>query len=96
MATVVKESEERKYWNNFFDKLTESVDNDRTEDLLKDYFDTTNVELSDETCWGLPVYIIDNKRYAVGDADEAYEAAVKQAISVYEDDTDERSLRSLW
>ena len=95
LATVVKESEERKYWNNFFDKLTESVDNDRIEDLLKDYFDTTDVELSDETCWGLPVYIVDNKRYAVGDADEAYDAAVKQAISVYEDDTDEGKINWL-
>lgn len=95
LATVVKESEERKYWNNFFDKLTESIDNDRTEDLLKDYFDTTDVELSDETCWGLPVYIVDNKRYAVGDADEAYKAAVKRAISVYEDDTDEGKINWL-
>lgn len=86
---------ERKYWNNFFDKLTESADGDRTEDLLKDYFDTSDVELSDETCWGLPVYIVDNMRYAVGDADEAYEAAVKQAISVYEDDTDEGKINWL-
>jgi hypothetical protein len=86
---------ERKYWNNFFDKLTESADGNRTEDLLKDYFDTTDVELSDETCWGLPVYIVDNKRYAVGDADDAYEAAVKQAISVYEDDTDEGKINWL-
>ena len=89
------ESAERKYWNNFFDKLTESVDIDRTEDLLKDYFDTSDVELSDETCWGLPVYIVDNMRYAVGDADDAYEAAVKQAISVYEDDTDEGKINWL-
>ena len=95
LATVVKESEERKYWNNFFDKLTESVDINRTEDLLKDYFDTTNVELSDETCWGLPVYIVDNKRYAVGDSDEAYDAAVQQAIGAFEDDTDEGKIRWL-
>lgn len=95
LATVVKESEERKYWNNFFDKLTESVNEDRTEDLLKDCFDTTDVELSDETCWGLPVYIVNNMRYAVGDADEAYEAAVKQAINVYEDDTDEGKINWL-
>ena len=86
---------ERKYWNKFFDKLTESADGDRIEDLLKDYFDTTDVELSDETCWGLPVYVVDNMRYAVGDADEAYEAAVKQAISIYEDDTDEGKINWL-
>lgn len=28
LATIVKESDERKYWNNFFDNLTESVDDD--------------------------------------------------------------------
>ena len=95
LATVVKESAERKYWNKFFDKLIESADSDKIETLLKDYFDTTDVELSDETCWGLPVYIVDNKRYAVGDADEAYEAAVKQAISVYEYDTDENKINWL-
>ena len=95
LATVVKESEERKYWNKFFDKLTESVDSDRIETLLKDYFDTTDVELSDETCWGLPVYIVDNKRYAVGDNDEAYDAAVQQAIGVFEDDTDKGKIRWL-
>lgn len=95
LATVVKESEERKYWNKFFDKLTESVDSDRVETLLKDYFDTDDVSLSDETCFGLPVYIVDNKRYAVGDNDEAYDAAVQQAIGVFEDDTDEGKVRWL-
>lgn len=95
LATVVKESEERKYWNNFFDKLTESIDSDRTEDLLKDYFDTDDVSLSDETCFGLPVYIVDNKRYAVGDSEEAYDAAVQQAIGAFEDDTDEGKIRWL-
>lgn len=95
LATVVKESQEREYWNKFFDKLTESVDGNRTEDLLKDYFDTTDVELSDETCFGLPVYIVDNKRYAVGDSDEAYDAAVQQAIGSFEDDTDEGKIRWL-
>lgn len=95
LATVVKESEERKYWNNFFDKLTESVDSDRIETLLKDYFDTNKVSLSDETCWGLPVYIVDSKRYAVGDSDETYDAAVQQAIGAFEDDTDEGKIRWL-
>ena len=50
LATVVKESAERKYWNKFFDKITESVDSDRIETLLKNYFDTDDVSLSDETC----------------------------------------------
>lgn len=95
LATVVKESNERNYWNKFFDKLTESVDDDRTETLLKDYFDTEDVSLSDETCFGLPVYIVDNKRYAVGDNDEAYDAAVQQAIGVFEDNTDEGKVRWL-
>ena len=95
LATVVKESAERKYWNKFFDKLTESVDNGRIETLLKDYFDTNKVSLSDETCWGLPVYIVDGKRYAVGDSDEAYDAAVQQAIGAFEDDTDEGKIRWL-
>lgn len=71
LATVIKESAERKYWNKFFDKITESTDSDSIETLLKDYFDTDDVSLSDETCFGLPVYIVDNKRYAVGDSDEA-------------------------
>lgn len=95
LATVVKESAERKYWNNFFDKITESTDNDSIETLLKDYFDTDDVSFSDETCFGLPVYIVDNKRYAVGDSDEAYDAAVQQAIGVFEDDTDEGKIRWL-
>lgn len=95
LATVVKESAERKYWNNFFDKITESTDSDSIETLLKDYFDTDNVSLSDETCFGLPVYIVDNKRYAVGDSDEAYDAAVQQAIGVFEDDTEEGQIRWL-
>lgn len=95
LATTVKESAERKYWNKFFDKITESVDSDRTETLLKDYFDTDDVSLSDETCFGLPVYIIGNKRYAVGNNDEAYEAAVKQAIDIFEDETDEDKVRWL-
>lgn len=95
LATVVKESQERKYWNKFFDKLTESVDSDRTETLLKDYFDTDDVSLSDETCFGLPVYIVGNKRYAVGDNDEAYDAAVQQAIGIFEDDTDEGKVKWL-
>ena len=95
LATVVKESAERKYWNNFFDKITESVDSDRIETLLKNYFDTDDVSLSDETCWGLPVYIVDNKRYAVGDSDDVYDAAVQQAIDVFEDDTDEGKIRWL-
>lgn len=93
--TTVKESEERKYWNNFFDKLTESTSNDKIEDLLKDHFETDDVSLSDETCYGLPVYIIDGKRYAVGDSDEAYDAAVQQAIGVFEDDTEEGQIRWL-
>ena len=95
LATVVKESAERKYWNKFFDKITESVDSDRIETLLKNYFDTDDVSLSDETCWGLPVYIVDNKRYAVGDSDDVYDAAVQQAIDVFEDDTDEGKIRWL-
>lgn len=95
LATVVKESEERKYRNNFFGKLMESVYENRTKDLLKNYFDTTDVEHSDETCWGLPVYIVNNMRYAVGDADEAYEAAVKQAISIYDDETEEGKINWL-
>ena len=95
LATVVKESAERKYWNNFFDKITESTDSDSIETILKDYFDTDDVSLSDETCFGLPVYIVDNKRYAVGDSDEAYDAAVQQAIDVFEDDTDEGKIRWL-
>ena len=95
LAKAIKESAERKHWNKFFDKITESVDSDKIETLLKDYFDTTDVELSDETCWGLPVYIVDNKRYAVGDNDEAYDAAVQQAIGVFEDDTDEGKIRWL-
>ena len=95
LATVVKESAERKYWNNFFDKITESTDSDSIETLLKDYFDTDDVSLSDETCFGLPVYIVDNKRYAVGDSDEAYDAAVQQAIGVFEDDTEEGQIRWL-
>ena len=95
LAAVVKESAERKYWNNFFDKITESVDSDRIETLLKNYFDTDDVSLSDETCWGLPVYIVDNKRYAVGDSDDVYDAAVQQAIDVFEDDTDEGKIRWL-
>ena len=95
LATVVKESAERKYWNNFFNKITESVDSDRIETLLKNYFDTDDVSLSDETCWGLPVYIVDNKRYAVGDSDDVYDAAVQQAIDVFEDDTDEGKIRWL-
>lgn len=95
LATVVKESTERKYWNNFFDKITESTDSDSIETLLKDYFDTDDVSLSDETCFGLPVYIVDNKRYAVGDSDEAYDAAVQQAIGVFEDDTEEGQIRWL-
>lgn len=95
LATVVKESAERKYWNNFFDKITESTDSDSIETLLKDYFDTNDVSLSDETCFGLPVYIVDNKRYAVGDSDEAYDAAVQQAIGVFEDDTEEGQIRWL-
>lgn len=95
LATVVKESAERKYWNNFFDKITESTDSNSIETLLKDYFDTDNVSLSDETCFGLPVYIVDNKRYAVGDSDEAYDAAVQQAIGVFEDDTEEGQIRWL-
>lgn len=95
LATVVKESAERKYWNNFFDKITESTDSDSIETLLKDYFDTDDVSLSDETCFGLPVYIVDNKRYAVGDSDEAYDAAVQQAIGVFEDDTKEGQIRWL-
>ena len=94
LATV-KEAAERKYWNKFFDKITESVDSDRIETLLKNYFDTDDVSLSDETCWGLPVYIVDNKRYAVGDSDEVYDAAVQQAIDVFEDDTDEGKIRWL-
>ena len=95
LATVVKESAERKYWNKFFDKITESVDSDRIETLLKNYFDTDDVSLSDETCWGLPVYIVDNKRYAVGDSDDVYDAAVQQAIDVFENDTDEGKIRWL-
>ena len=95
LATVVKESAERKYWNSFFNKITESVDSDRIETLLKNYFDTDDVSLSDETCWGLPVYIVDNKRYAVGDSDDVYDAAVQQAIGVFEDDTDEGQIRWL-
>ena len=95
LVTVVKESAERKYWNKFFDKITESVDSDRIETLLKNYFDTDDVSLSDETCWGLPVYIVDNKRYAVGDSDDVYDAAVQQAINVFEDDTDEGKIRWL-
>ena len=95
LATVVKESAERKYWNNFFDKITESTDSDSIETILKDYFDTDDVSLSDETCFGLPVYIVDNKRYAVGDSDEAYDAAVQQAIGVFEDDTEEGKIRWL-
>lgn len=95
LATAVKESAERKYWNNFFDKITESVDSDKIEALLKDYFDTDDVSLSDETCWGLPVYTVDGKRYAVGDSDEVYDAAVQQAIDVFEDDTDEGKIRWL-
>lgn len=95
LATVVKESAERKYWNKFFDKITESVDSDRIETLLKNYFDTDDVSLSDETCWGLPVYTVDSKRYAVGDSDEVYDAAVQQAIDVFEDDTDEGKIRWL-
>ena len=95
LATVVKESAERKYWNNFFNKITESVDSDRIETLLKNYFDTDDVSLSDETCWGLPVYIVDSKRYAVGDSDDVYDAAVQQAIDVFEDDTDEGKIRWL-
>ena len=95
LATVVKESAERKCWNNFFDKITESTDSDSIETLLKDYFDTDDVSLSDETCFGLPVYIVDNKRYAVGDSDEAYDAAVQQAIGVFEDDTEEGQIRWL-
>ena len=95
LATVVKESAERKYWNNFFNKITESVDSDRIETLLKNYFDTDDVSLSDETCWGLPVYIVDNKRYAVGDSDDVYDAAVQQAIDIFEDDTDEGKIRWL-
>lgn len=95
LATVVKESTERKYWNNFFDKITESTDSDSIETLLKDYFDTDDVSLSDETCFGLPVYIVDNKRYAVGDSDEAYDAAVQQAIGVFEDDTEKGQIRWL-
>ena len=91
----IKESAERKYWNNFFDKITESTDSDSIETLLKDYFDTDDVSLSDETCFGLPVYIVDNKRYAVGDSDEAYDAAVQQAIGVFEDDTEEGQIRWL-
>lgn len=95
LATVVKESAERKYWNNFFDKITESTDSDSIETILKDYFDADDVSLSDETCFGLPVYIVDNKRYAVGDSDEAYDAAVQQAIDVFEDDTEEGKIRWL-
>ena len=95
LATVVKESAERKYWNKFFDKITESVDSDRIETLLKNYFDTDDVSLSDETCWGLPVYIVDNKRYDVGDGDVGYDVAVQQAIDVFEDDTDEGKIRWL-
>ena len=95
LATVVKESAERKYWNKFFDKITESVDSDRIETLLKSYFDTDDVSLSDETCWGLPVYTVDGKRYAVGDSDDVYDAAVQQAIDVFEDDTDEGKIRWL-
>ena len=95
LATVVKESAERKYWNSFFNKITESVDSDRIETLLKNYFDTDDVSLSDETCWGLPVYIVDSKRYAVGDSDDVYDAAVQQAIDVFEDDTDEGKIRWL-
>lgn len=95
LATVVKESAERKYWNKFFDKITESVDSDRIETLLKNYFDTDDVSLSDETCWGLPVYTVDSKRYAVGDSDDVYDAAVQQAIDVFEDDTDEGKIRWL-
>ena len=94
LATV-KEAAERKYWNKFFDKITESVDSDKIETLLKDYFDTEDVSLSDETCWGLSVYIVDNKRYAVGDSDDVYDAAVQQAIDVFEDDTDEGKIRWL-
>ena len=95
LATVVKESAERKYWNNFFDKITESTDSDSIETILKDYFDTDDVSLSDETCFGLPVYIVDNKRYAVGDSDDVYDAAVQQAIGVFEDDTEEGQIRWL-
>lgn len=95
LATVVKESNERRYWNNFFDKLTESTSNDKIEDLLKDHFETDDVSLSDETCYGLPVYIVDSKRYAVGDSDEAYDAAVQQAIGIFEDDTEENQIRWL-
>ena len=95
LATIVKESAERKYWNNFFDKITESTDSDSIETILKDYFDTDDVSLSDETCFGLPVYIVDNKRYAVGDSDDVYDAAVQQAIGVFEDDTEEGQIRWL-
>lgn len=95
LAKAIKESAERKHWNKFFDKIIESVDSDKIETLLKDYFDTNKVSLSDETCWGLPVYIVDNKRYAVGDNDEAYDAAVQQAIEVFEDYTDEGKIRWL-
>lgn len=95
LATVVKESAERKYWNNFFDKITESTDSDSIETILKDYFDTDDVSLSDETCFGLPVYIVDNTRYAVGDSDDVYDAAVQQAIGVFEDDTEEGQIRWL-
>ena len=91
----IKESAERKFWNNFFDKITESIDSDSIETLLKDYFNTDDVSLSDETCFGLPVYIVDNKRYAVGDSDEAYDAAVQQAIDVFEDYTKEGQIRWL-
>lgn len=94
LATVVKESEERKYWNNFFDKLTESTDNDIA--ALKEYFDTEDVEPSDETCYGLPAYVVNgNETYAVGHSDECYEAAVQSAISVFDDDTEEGKINWL-
>jgi ribosome modulation factor len=90
----IKESKERKHWDSFFDKLTESTDNDIA--ALKEYFDTEDVEPSDETCWGLPAYVVNgSETYAVGHSDECYEAAVRQAISIFEDDTDEGKINWL-
>ncbi len=91
MSSSIKESTN---WNNFFDKLTESTDNDIA--ALKEYFDTEDVELSDETCWGLPAYIVNgSETYAVGHSDECYEAAVQSAISVFDDDTEEGKINWL-
>lgn len=78
--------------NNSSNKLNEVAYEDYIEIALKKYFGTKDIIKSDETCWGLPAYEVDDATYAVGSSDECYDAAVRAAISIFDEDTDENKV----